>query len=109
MDATTKEPSLKLLISRQAADVKSWLAIDREWIAIGVERGWAIVGRADAIARQRSCYQAAIVAPIHSEPGTVLPGLVLHVGCLVESLVVVNAERRDIRAATPGRNRARPA
>ncbi len=44
-------------------------------------------------------HQAAVVAPVHGYPRQGFPGLVLKMGCLIEGLVVVNAEYFSTRDA----------
>src|SRR5207302_3197075 len=45
------------------------------------------------VARHRTSDQAAVVAPVKAHPGTEPAGqLILQVGCLIEPLVVVDAE-----------------
>src|SRR6202035_5138065 len=43
-------------------------------------------------ARNRTGHQTAVIPPVEAEPGAGLPSLVLHVGCLIEFLVVVDAK-----------------
>jgi hypothetical protein len=44
--------------------------------------------------RHRARHQAAIIAPVKTDPWALLPRLILQVGGLVEFFVVVDAERK---------------
>src|SRR5258706_14775784 len=39
-----------------------------------------------------ACYQSAVITPVESNPGEFQIGLILEVSCLIEGLIVVNAE-----------------
>src|SRR5215469_9017935 len=71
--ASTSQSGLELLIGGEGRE------IDRGR-RIGRERG----GAGD---------QPAVVAPVEAHPGSLFPGLILQMGCLVETFVVINAER----------------
>src|ERR1039458_1121608 len=92
LDASAEETGLKLLISRQTAQIDGGLAVKRG-------RGWAVVERLDSVTRHRACHQSAVIAPVETNPRPALPrSLVLQVGSLIEDFVVINAERRSALA-----------
>src|SRR5580700_516358 len=93
MLSSAKEPSFELLIGRQRSPVAEHfhrrLTADR-----GGRR--AVISRVHAIARRSAGNLSTVIAPAEREPGAALPWLVLHVGRLVEFLVVINAEGKAI-------------
>src|SRR4029077_12091635 len=80
-NTVTGEPSLKLLIRGEAT-------------ASEVHVTTSGSGK-----RYRTGHQPAVIAPVETDPRTYFPRLVLHVGCLVELFIVVDAERGDITSA----------
>src|SRR5215472_7040137 len=53
------------------------------------------INRGRRIGRERSGAgdQPTVVAPVEAHPGSLFPGLILQVSCLVETFVMINAER----------------
>src|SRR5581483_7576657 len=80
MDGAAVQACLELLIRGQRGHVDH---VVRARGAVGAIASCAGYGAGD---------ETAIVSPVHPEPGSVLPRLILHMGCLVERLIVVDSE-----------------
>src|SRR5258706_8482373 len=81
----TTEASLKFLVGSEASGRQIYDAAGvREW--------------------GRTCNQSAVVTPVETEPRPGVPGLILHVGCLVELLVMVDTEDSTRRRGSGSRS-----
>src|SRR5271166_1096592 len=80
MHAAAVQPSFELLIGRELGNIHYRVSSVRTVVAIA------------ARARNRTRDQAAVEAPVETDPGSPFSDLILQVRGLVEILVVVNAE-----------------
>src|SRR5579862_1020176 len=101
-NAVTGESGFELLIGgeRYRADVGSHHA----YIGHAAEdgRARAIVESVEAEARGGAGDQAAVIAPVETNPGPALPGLILQMGGLVEFLVMIDPEGKACRGGDGG-------